>query len=179
MLALFCGLRGSEIRGLAWRDIDFKAGTLTIRQRADAYRAVGSPKSAGSRRTVPLSPMTVNALREHKLASPSSPDDLVFQSRDGRPLRHEAIVEVGWKAAQRRAFGRVKYRGLHACRHFFASWNANSRENGGLGRTLQETSRLLGHASVAQTSECYSHLFPRSDDADVLAAGELALMNGT
>jgi integrase len=42
------GLRASELRGLRWSDIDLKAGELHVRQRADAYKAIGSPKSAAS-----------------------------------------------------------------------------------------------------------------------------------
>jgi integrase len=35
----------------------------------------------------------------------------------------------------------------------------------------------LGHATLAMTSDTYGHLFPGTDDAEVLAAGERAQMN--
>ena len=33
--AIFTGLRASELRGLTWKDVDFDAATLRVRQRAD------------------------------------------------------------------------------------------------------------------------------------------------
>jgi hypothetical protein len=44
---------------------------------------MGAPKSAGSRRTVPLLPMVVNALREWRLACPG---ELVFPSDRDQPV---------------------------------------------------------------------------------------------
>ena len=68
LTAIFAGLRASELRGLRWQDIDLKRGELHVRQRADRYGKVGRPKSEAGERTVPLPPMVVTVLREHKLA---------------------------------------------------------------------------------------------------------------
>jgi integrase len=54
VVAVFCGLRASELRGLCWDDVDFDARTITVRQRADAYREMGMPKSEAGQRTIPL-----------------------------------------------------------------------------------------------------------------------------
>ena len=43
--AIFTGLRASELRGLRWEDIDLDRGELTVRQRADRWGTIGSPKS--------------------------------------------------------------------------------------------------------------------------------------
>ena len=49
--AIFTGLRASELRGLRWVDVDLDAGELTVRQRANRWGTIGSPKSdAGSAR---------------------------------------------------------------------------------------------------------------------------------
>ena len=45
LVAIRCGLRASELRGLPWSDIDFKKATLHVHQRADAYNKIGPPKS--------------------------------------------------------------------------------------------------------------------------------------
>jgi hypothetical protein len=37
---------------------------LIVRQRTDKWGNIGSPKAASSRRTIPLPPMVVNALRD-------------------------------------------------------------------------------------------------------------------
>ena len=65
----FTGLRSSELRGLRWKDVDFKTRQLHVRQRADRHNEIGPPKSEKSVRTVPLDEITLEALREWKLRS--------------------------------------------------------------------------------------------------------------
>ncbi len=43
--AIFTGLRSSELRGLTWPDVDLDRKVLTVQQRADAWNAIGPPKS--------------------------------------------------------------------------------------------------------------------------------------
>jgi integrase len=69
-----------------------------------------------------------------------------------------------------------KYSGLHALRHFFASWCAARVQDGGLGLPLKTVQVRMGHSTLAMTADTYGHLFPSQDDAEVLAAGERALM---
>jgi integrase len=73
---------------------------------------------------------------------------------------------------------RAKYTGLHALRHFFCSWCANSTEKGGLGLSLKETQVRMGHSTLAMTADLYGHLFAADEkkEREVLAAGERALM---
>ena len=67
---------------------------------------------------------------------------------------------------------RAKY-GLHALRHFFASW---AIERNFSPKRLQA---LLGHSSIQMTFDTYGHLFPSlEDDHAKFAAGELALVAG-
>lgn len=70
----------------------------------------------------------------------------------------------------------AKYSGLHALRHFFCSWCAARKEDGGLGLPLKTVQVRTGHGTLAMTADRYGHLFPSQDDAEVLAAGERALM---
>jgi len=66
---------------------------------------------------------------------------------------------------------RPKY-GIHALRHFCASWLI---EQGFSPKRLQA---LLGHSSIQMTFDRYGHLFPSlEDDHAKFAAGELALVN--
>ena len=80
LTAIFTGLRASELRGLRWADVDLDKRELHVRQRADRYSAIGKPKSESGERTVPLTPIVVNTLREWKLACPKSEAGLVFPS---------------------------------------------------------------------------------------------------
>jgi integrase len=72
--------------------------------------------------------------------------------------------------------GRAKYTGLHALRHFYASWCINRRVDGGLELPPKVVQERLGHSSIMMTMDVYGHLFPRGDDAAELEAAELSLM---
>ena len=97
LTAIFTGLRASELRGLRWEDVDFDKRALHVRQRADRYSKIGKPKSESGERTVPLTPMVLNTLREWKLACPKSEAALVFPSPRGLIEHHKNIVEGGWR----------------------------------------------------------------------------------
>ena len=183
LTAIFTGLRASELRGLRWGDVDLKRGELHVRQRADRYGKIGRPKSEAGERTVPLPPMVVAALREHRLACPRNDLDIVFPNSRGGIEHRNTIVERGFHPAQVAAgvvdrHGGAKYKGLHSLRHFYASWCINRRVDGGLELPLKVVQARLGHASIQMTADTYGHLFPRGDDGAELAAAEKVFVNG-
>ena len=183
LTAIFTGLRASELRGLRWDDVDFKRRELHVRQRADRHGKIGRPKSDAGERTVPLPPLVLSVLREHRLACANGELGLAFPNSKGGIDHRNSIVERGFHPAQVAAGvvtadGRAKYGGLHALRHFYASWCINRRADGGLELTLKETSTRLGHASIQITADRYGHLFPRGDDSAELAAAERAFLGG-
>lgn len=178
LIAATCGLRASEIRGLRWKDVDLKAATLNVAQRADRFGKIGRPKSASSVREVPIVPQAVSELRQWKLACPPSDGDLVFPTRNGR-VAHNVNGARSLESVMRRAKvvdkkGQAKY-GMHSLRHFFASWCLNRRPE---GRELppKEVQSLLGHSSIVMTMDIYGHLFPRSSDRGELARSANALL---
>jgi integrase len=181
LTAIFTGLRASELRGLSWDDVDLQRAELHVRQRADHYGKLGSPKSSAGQRTIPLLPIVVNALREWKLACPPSSHNLAFHGRGSDPISLTYIVRRGWQPAQIaagvvNAQGRAKYPGLHSLRHFYASWCINRRLDGGLELPLKVVQSRLGHATIQMTADRYGHLFPRGDDSAELAAAERAFL---
>jgi integrase len=181
LTAILTGLRASELRGLRWSDIDLKRGELRVRQRADRYGKLGPPKSKAGLRTVPLPPLLVNVLRTWKLACPKGDLDLAFPSSRGGVEKLSNIIEdglipVGVAAGVITKTGKAKYSGLHALRHFHASWCINRKEDGGLELPLKLVSARLGHASIQITADRYGHLFPSADDGAELAAAEQALL---
>jgi integrase len=183
LTAIFSGLRASELRGLRWADVDLKRGELHVRQRADRYGTMGRPKSEAGERTVPLPPMVVAALREHRLASARNDRDLVFANGRGGIEHRNTIVERGFHPAQVVAGvvddeGEAKYPGLHALRHFYASWCINRRVDGGLELPLKVVQARLGHSTIQMTADTYGHLFPRADDGAELVAAERAFLGG-
>jgi integrase len=181
LIAIFAGLRASELRGLRWADVDLKRNELHVRQRADRYSKIGPPKSEAGERTIPIAPMLANTLREWKLACPKGELGLVFPNGAGRIENHANIVNRGLVPTQIAAGvtagkGRAKYTGLHSLRHFYASWCINRRVDGGLELPLKVVQARLGHASVQMTADRYGHLFPRGDDGAELAEAEKSFL---
>jgi integrase len=119
-VAIFCGLRASELRGLAWADIDFNAGLLHVTQRADAKGRIGKLKSKAGYRSVPMPPLVVQALREWKLQCPRGDAGLVFPNSLGKVAFYSDIIDQGY-APILRAAGVARRYGLHALRHACAS----------------------------------------------------------
>lgn len=191
LTAIFSGLRSSELRGLRWQDVDIDGRSIAVRQRADEFGEIGRPKSEAGERTIPVPPLVINTLREWKLACPKGDLGLVFPNGSGKIESHANVINRGLHPAQLKAgvtvdTGKVdakgepilaaKYTGLHALRHFFASWLINRPQDGGLGLPLKAVQERMGHSSVTMTADTYGHLFPRGDDADELAAAERALL---
>lgn len=197
LTAIFTGLRASELRGLRWADVDIEKRELHVRQRADRYSKIGKPKSDAGERTVPLTPIIVNTLREWKLACPKSKHGLVFPTGVGNVEAHSNIVHRGLaptlvaagvavpaldtagnplKGKDGEPIMLAKYTGLHAFRHFYASWCINRRAEGGLELPAKVVQERLGHSSVVMTLDVYGHLFPRGDDLAELAAAERSLL---
>jgi integrase len=96
---------------------------------------IGAPKSKAGHRTVPLGPLVLKMLREWKLKCSRGKQRLVFPTGNGNIRRHNDIVRA-FKSIVRAASlidanGKPKYTGLHALRHFYASWCINPLDRGG------------------------------------------------
>jgi integrase len=105
----------------------------------------------------------------------------VFGTRNDRPTHHVTLVRNAFLPAQvaasvTTADGKPKYTGIHALRHFYASWCINRRADGGLELPLKVVQARLGHASIQMTADRYGHLFPSGDDGAELAAAEKAFL---
>jgi integrase len=177
LTAIFTGLRASELRGLRWSDVDLKRGEIHVRQRVDRFNQSGPLKSEAGERVVPLPPMLQNVLREWKLVCPKGSLNLVFPNGAGQPESHSNIRQRGLAPAMitaglTKTNGRARYTGLHALRHFYASWAINRRVDGGLELPIKVVQARMGHSSIQITADRYGHLFPRGDDSAELAAAE-------
>jgi integrase len=165
--AIFTGLRASELRGLKWKDVNLDKATLTVRQRADRYGEIGSPKSKSAQREIPLAPMVVNTLREWRREDELG---LVFPNREGDVESVSNMHRCGLGAVQVKAGictnpRQPKY-GLHSFRHAAASLFIEQ------GFSPKRVQALMGHSSIQMTFDTYGHLFP-SQDSDQEAMRQL------
>lgn len=145
------GLRQGELIGLRWRDVDWPASKIRVRQ-AYVRGEVTTPKSARSVRSVPMADELAGLLDRHHSASRWMADDhLVFAHPVlGRPL-DRTKVRKRFKAALKA--GGVREVRFHDLRHTFGTRMA------GVGvpmRTLQE---WMGHRD-SKTTEIYADYQP-------------------
>jgi integrase len=201
LTAVFTGMRSSELRGLTWANVDLERGLVHVRQRADAYNVVGRPKSEAGNRSIPVPPIVANTLREWKLACPrrnagtrENPMmvlDLVFPTGAGnietrgniarRGLIPSMIaagitVDTGKRDEEGNPVVAAKYTGMHALRHFYASWCINPASVGGQGLSPKVVQERMGHSTIGMTMDTYGHLFPAEDHADLLARASALLL---
>ena len=145
---------------------------------------MSAPKSDAGTRTIPVGPLVMNTLKVWKLQCGPSEHDLVFPTATGKISNHSnirlwQIIPLMEKAGVVDKDGKAKYTGLHALRHFYASWCINRKEDGGIGLPPKVVQERMGHSSIAMTMDVYGHLFPRGDDAKELAAAEGLLLSAT
>jgi integrase len=161
VVAAGCGLRQGEAFGLRVHDIDFLRRQLHVEQQVKIVRSaivLDRPKG-GKTRTVPL-PDTVTAeLAEHLRRHPAAGDELVFTSREHKPINRNHFNGYTWRPALEAAgvdLGRTN--GMHALRHFYASVLIDA------GESVRAVADYLGHADPGFTLRVYAHLFPSSED---------------
>jgi integrase len=93
------GLRRGEVLGLQWTDIDFTVGVLHVRRTRVDVGTEGivtrPPKTSRGRRTLPLDPPLVAALR-HTQAATVTPlvDRWLTVDAAWRPMRPEAYSDL-------------------------------------------------------------------------------------
>lgn len=159
LVAGYCGLRWGELAGLRRGRVDVLRGRLTVAETAvDVGHEVsfGPPKTAKSRRVVPLARSVMRELDEHLRAyTGPGADALVFTSATGLPLRRGTFRGV-WQPACRAAG--VEPLRFHDLRHSFVAVMVAA------GANPKAVSTWAGHSSVAFTLDRYGHLMDGHDD---------------
>lgn len=68
-VALLSGMRPEKYLALQWRDLDFTCGTIIVQRALGRHKGAwrfDEPKTARSRRTIPLPTSLLHQLRQHK-----------------------------------------------------------------------------------------------------------------
>lgn len=181
LVAVFCGLRASELRGLRWVDVDFDARQINVNQRADIYHKIGKLKSKAAYRSIPCPSLVLNALREWKLQCPKGDLGLVFPNGSGKVEALSNIMQRGFNPIQIAAgvtalqaalddsdkpiinnagepvMREVGKYGMHALRHACASLWIEA------GKNPKAIQTLMGHSTIQMTYDVYGHLFADAD----------------
>ena len=162
LLAATTGMRRGELAGLTWRNVDLDAARLTVNQQilSVGYNLIESSlKSATSRRTIDLDPLTVTEMRRHRRSQLEqrmatgrrSGDGYVFAKPDGSPIHPDYISQTFRRAVAKLDVPRIR---LHDLRHTHASILLQQ------GVNAKVVSERLGHSSVAFTMTVYQHVMP-------------------
>ena len=178
---LFGGLRMSEHLGLPRSNVDIDRRRLTVTQRADRWREIGSVKTKNGERTIPLPARAIAAIATWKSQAPRSDQDLLFPNGKGNVEFYHNVYRRLWLPVMQLAGlakettkvdsrGRktVKIKpkfGMHALRHAAVSlWI----EQGANALQVQE---WAGHSSVEFTLDVYGHLWNNPEADDRIAEG--------
>lgn len=170
-LAIDTGMRPSECLALKWSDVDLDCGTATVRRtllrRKGGGWYFGEPKTAKSRRVIPLTRLSVQKLiihrrrqNEHRLKFGGlyEKQDRIFATETGTPLEENNVRNRYFKPLLYRA-GLPETIRLYDLRHTCATLLLSAGENPKI------VSERLGHASVVLTLDTYSHVLPSMQQA--------------
>ena len=169
-VAIFTGLRVSELIGLRWDDVHEEANALTVDERY-CRGDWDQPKSEASTATIPVNRSVIERISRLKSLTISfrngtgtrrlpaikscNPDSLVFQSvKDGKPMRDNNILTRFIKPAGRKT-------GLP-----WVNWLVLRRSHDNwlrlAGADLKDRQAQMRHAHPKVTAEVYDQFIPEN-----------------
>ena len=158
ILCLYTGVRLGELCALQWEDVDLEGRRLIIRHGMQRISTgggsrvtMGTPKSASSRREIPLPSFLCAMLREQRRQAGEGAR-FVIPGRDGGSCDMRTI-----QSRFQRLTGELGIDGahIHTLRHTYAT---RCLEN---GMGIETLSALLGHSTATVTLRYYAHSTPQ------------------
>ena len=165
-VAVWSGLRVSELIGLKWHCIHADAISVEQRYCRGDWAAPKTPASAATigvspeviARILRLKSLTVeiragSSTRQYKLVKSAGPDDLVFQSvKDARPMNDQNVLKRHIKPAARKiGLGFVNWRCL---RTSHATWLVQA------GADPKSVQGQMRHSRISTTMDIYAQIVP-------------------
>jgi integrase len=178
-VAIYTGLRFSELAGLRWNDIH--QDSITIDERY--YRGEwGAPKSEASNTTIAVNPCVIEriqrlkqltvsvraglATRRYRVVKSDGPEDLVFQSvMTGSPIRDGLILSRYLKPAGR-AVG-IPWLNWRCLRTSHAVWLKLA------GADVKDAQGQMRHSRASTTLDIYQQFVPESQRRVVAKLSQL------
>ena len=161
LAAAMTGLRQSELLGLRWRDVDWAAQRIRVRNTfVRGEHSTAGKSDLSTRRSVPMADRLAGELdRWSQRTVYSGEGDLVFaHPQTGSPLDRSKATRR-FKAACRDAG--VREVRFHDLRHTFATRLAAS------GQPLRTIQEFLGHAD-SKTTQIYAHYAPSEREVEMV-----------
>lgn len=162
LVTLFTGMREGEVLGLTWDCVDFKKGTILVKQQLQKVRNKPEyqlvPTKNGKSRTITPASFVMDTLRrvrhtqlENRLRNGELWQDtnFVFTDEIGEHLKHRTVYN-NFKAIAAQ-IGSPETR-FHDLRHSYAVAAIRS------GDDIKTVQGNLGHATAAFTLDVYGHV---------------------
>lgn len=158
--AIMAGLRHGELIALRWRDVDWTAGRIRVRQNW-VLGAFDTPKSRRGSRSVPMADRLAGELdRLYRALGNPDEDALVFPDpHTGDPLDKATNLRRYRKVLKAATLDTTH--DLHGLRHTFGTRMAAASVP---MRTLQE---WMGHRDIS-TTERYADYAPSQHESDII-----------
>jgi integrase len=168
VLAVHTGMRQGELLALKWSDVDLENATISVRRtitKSGTHLLLGEPKTKKSRRTIHLTEVATEALRDHlqrqmeemeHLGDLYEDHGLVFTTEVGSLINPTNLRKRSFAALLKHAeLPLVRFHDLrHTCATLLFSRGVHPKY-------VQE---LLGHANISITLDRYSHVIPGMGD---------------
>ncbi len=155
----YCGLRRGEARGLQWKDVNWSDKRLSVTKQAVTHGSENSthyeltkPKTQKSNRILPIAEILfrdLNQLYEEQKQFAEFNDEW-FIFGNFIPITFYQMRHKNIEIARGANIKRIR---LHDFRHSCASLLINNNAN------IAVVSQFLGHASIEETLDTYTHMF--------------------
>ena len=157
VLLLTTGLRPSEALALKWSDLDLHVGKLSVNRTVARRKGGGwyfkTTKTPNSRRSIDILDTLTTLLLNHREVAYPSEYGLVFSNLNGEPLDLDHFSQRNYKRVLDVAGLPKKFR-LYDLRHTCATLLLLA------GVNPKVVSERLGHSSIRETMDTYSHVLP-------------------
>lgn len=166
-LGLYLGLRGCEIAGLEWKDIDFENSTIIIERNCMYVGGFGivtkEPKTKSSKRKICIPQCVKDLLIEYKQWWDDEKyirndlwknTDRLFCQWNGKDMANDTISH--WLKNFEKKYS-LEHVTLHGLRHSNITMLVTN------GVDIKTVSQKVGHSSVQTTLNIYSHYTQESD----------------
>lgn len=161
LISIYTGMRQGEVLGLRWKDVDFEAQIIYVRQTLTQNAVIKTgAKNKASLRSIHIPNKLVDELRAYRkqvlqeklLYGQSYPDnDLVVCTKSGKPMIPRNFRKEFYNLIEQLGLPKIRF---HDLRHTHATILIQQNVN------VKLISERLGHSDIETTLNTYFHVLP-------------------